>query len=125
MTGNSMAINPYGAYNDPYFLAAYQAPNANAMAQYQYNPYLQNASVPQGAQYNPQAVTNNQTAQPKKKSGTAALILSGIALTGAAILCHKKGNADLKFFQRLWDGAKVCKDIVVNWCKGLFNKTKN
>lgn len=132
MSGN-MAINPYGgAYKDPYFSTAHQFPNANAMTQYQYSPYLQIPGAIQGAQQSPQVVqqypqaaATHQTAQPKKKGGTAALILGGIALTGAAILCHHKGNPDLKFFQRLWDGAKVCKNTAVNWCKKAVNRVKN
>lgn len=109
---NSMAINGYG---NPY------AQNA----QYYQYPYMQTYATLQNNQGGYQtSVAQNPpiTAKPEKKSHAAGWILGTVAVAGAAILCHKKGNADLKFFPRLWDGAKNCKDIALNWCKKAAKK---
>ena len=110
---DNMAINGYG----------------NPHAQYYQYPYMQTYATLGNNQggYQTQTVAQPQDAavqQKKKSSKAACVILGAVALTGAAFLCHKKGNADLKFFPRLLDGAKVCKDGVVNWSKNVINSAK-
>ena len=104
-------------YNDPYFLQAF-AYQPNFMG-------AQSAAIQAGSQAgtgSAQASIMQPAAQkePKKKNGLAALIIGGVLTAGAAALCYKKGAQGMKFFERIADGAKVCKDGIGNWFKKVF-----
>lgn len=99
--------------NDPYLIQAlsYQSPYAQGLNTQ--NVVTQTGTQPAGTtpqgQVNfngtPSAEQNIQGMQKKKSK--AWLVLTGVALTGLGILFHKKGNANLSFFERIKDGAKV------------------
>lgn len=112
---NGVAMSGLGY--DPYFMTAYQ-----------YNPYyaqyVTQLQAQQGQQTQQTTVSAAQTtkAAEKKDHSKAGLILGGVALVGAAVLCHKaykvgSGEGFAKLgdgFKTLWNSAKNKVNNVVN-----------
>ena len=114
MTGG-LAVNGISnlRLNDPYLVQAlsYQSPYAmqgmntqNIGAQ----TGTQAAGTGQQVSFNGTPSAEQNIKGTKKSKGKTWAVLLTVAAIGAGILFHKKGNADLGFFERIKDGAKVC-----------------
>ena len=120
---NSLAVNGISnlRMDDPYLIQAlkYQSPYTNLQGQNTQVTGIQGNGT-QSAVTNQQIQTNfkgtpsaEQNIKGDKKSkGKAWGLILGLAVICAGILFHKKGNADLGFWERIKDGAKTCYNSV-------------
>lgn len=120
---NSLAVSGISnlRMDDPYLIQAlkYQSPYTNLQGQNTQVTGIQGNGT-QSAVTNQQIQTNfkgtpsaeqNIKGDKKSKGKSWGLIL-GLAVVCAGILFHKKGNADLGFWERIKDGAKTCYNSV-------------
>lgn len=127
---NYLNNNCANYYNDPYFLAAFQAQNINQtnansqmqmQAQQMQNTVAPN-NVPQGQN---NTIFQGQTSETKKSNKTAKTILglaSAAALIYGGYKCHGKGIGD-GTISKVFDGAKQYWNQFTNWIGGKKFKT--